>query len=132
MYTGVPRTAPSCVRSSLSCRLVSTVADDDLPVASSAQANDGAAWITAAGGSARRVPEHLGQAPVHDVDLAEIADHDVGRLQIAMDHAARMGVGQGVADVDEDVQQPAQRVFLLGRRGFVAQLVQDLRPGCGP
>ena len=31
-------------------------------------------------------------APVHDVDLAELADHDVGGLQIAVDDAAAVGV----------------------------------------
>ena len=37
-----------------------------------------------------------------------------------------MGIGQGVADVDEDVQQAAQRPFLLGRLRVLPQLVQHL------
>ena len=41
--------------------------------------------------------QDLGQAPVHHLDLAEAADHHVRRLQVAMDHAAGVGVGHRLA-----------------------------------
>ena len=44
------------------------------------------------GGARRRYLAR--QPPVHDLDLAERADHDVRRLQVAVDHAARVGVGE--------------------------------------
>ena len=137
MYAGVPRTAPSCVRSASGLPagydLARPLGRDAL-----AHRHGGRCGGRSAGchgcqrcrGSLLRF-QHLGQAPVHDVDLAEVADHDVGRLQVAVDHAARMGIGQGIADADEDVQQPAQRVFLLGCLRLCPQLVQTwarLRP----
>ena len=43
----------------------------------------------------------LGQAPVHHQRLAVLADDDVRRLDVAVQHAAAVGVVDGVADVDE-------------------------------
>ena len=50
-----------------------------------------------ASGSVRRpgpppVRQDLGQAPVHDLDLAEGPDHDVGRLQVPVDDPVGVGV----------------------------------------
>ena len=58
------------------------------------------------------VAEHLGQPPVHDLHLAERPDHDVGRLQVAVDHAVGVGVGHRLADLLEDRHEPAA----VGRR----------------
>ena len=45
--------------------------------------------------------EHAREPPVEHVDLAEVAEHDVRRLEIAMDDAARVGELDREADVDE-------------------------------
>ena len=59
---------------------------------------------------ARLRPAHrLGQAPVDDQRLAVLADDDVGRLDVAVEHAAAVGVVDRVADVDEPPQELAQR-----------------------
>ena len=52
--------------------------------------------------------QDLGQAPVHHLDLAEVAHHDVGRLQIAMDHASGVCISHRLADLLEDVEEPGQ------------------------
>ena len=41
--------------------------------------------------------QDLGQAPVHHLDLAEAADHHVRRLQVAVDHAPGVGIGDRLA-----------------------------------
>ena len=88
--------------------------------------------LLAVGLAGRRVVGHaaagqdLGQAPVHDLDLAEAADHDVRRLQVAVDHAAGVGVGHRLADLLEDRQEAGQVVAGVGAG------LQQLRPGCGP
>ena len=41
-------------------------------------------------GFLRRLVDHLRQAPVEDDDLAEVPQHDVLRLQVAVDHSPRM------------------------------------------
>ena len=68
---------------------------------------EGAARIRQSG-----IGQHLGQAPVHDLDLAERADHDVGRLQVAVDDAVGVGVADRLADLLEHRQEPAA----VGRR----------------
>ena len=52
-------------------------------------------------GLARR----LGQTPIHDERLAVLAEHNVARLQIPVQHAATVRVLDGVADIDEAAQQ---------------------------
>src|SRR5262249_18096180 len=55
--------------------------------------------------------------PIDDDRLAEFAEHDIGGLQIAMQHAATMRVGDGVAHVDEAAQQlPKGEPALAGIR----------------
>ena len=49
--------------------------------------------------------DHLGQPPVDDQRLAVAAQHDVGRLQVAVEHAAAVGVVDRVADVEEPPEQ---------------------------
>ena len=52
--------------------------------------------------------ERLGQTPVHHQRLAVLAQHDVARLEIAVQHAAAVRIRHRVADVDEPAQQIAQ------------------------
>ncbi len=61
--------------------------------------------------------QHLGQAPVHHLDLAEAPDHDVRRLQVAVDHAPSVRIGHRLADRLEDPHQPRQAVGRAGARG---------------
>ncbi len=51
--------------------------------------------------------EHLREAPVEHLHLTEGADHHVGRLQVPVDHAARVGVANRLADLLEDLQEPS-------------------------
>ena len=53
--------------------------------------------------------EHARDAPVEHVDLAEIAEHDVRGLEIAMDDAARVRELDREADVGERAQQALAR-----------------------
>ena len=67
--------------------------------------------------SAGRPPagRRLGQAPVDDQGLAVGAEHDVGRLEVAVQDAPAVGIGDRVADVDEPAQQLAQLQGPLAR-----------------
>src|SRR5262249_19898880 len=53
----------------------------------------------------------LREAPVDDERFTVLADDDVARLDIAVEHAARMGIVDRVADVEE----PPQELALLER-----------------
>ena len=53
------------------------------------------------------------QPPVHHEDLAEAAEHDVFRLQVAVDHAVGVGEGDRVSHFHENRQVLGQR--LLGQ-----------------
>ena len=82
--------------------------------------------------------EDLGQAPVHHLDLAEGAHHHVGRLEVAVDHAAGVGVGDRLADLLEDRQEPRDvegRVGALGQQRGQGpasdQLHRQERPAVG-
>ena len=58
--------------------------------------------------------EDLGQSPIHDQHLAELPDHHIRRLDVAVKHSPRMGECDGVADLPEDEQafdQPARLPF---------------------
>jgi hypothetical protein len=50
----------------------------------------------------------LGQTPVDHQRLAMLADDDVARLEVAVQHPARVRVLDGVADVEESPQELAQ------------------------
>ena len=54
-----------------------------------------------------------GEAPVHDVGLAVLAHHDVGRLEVAVDDALGVGVGHGLADLQQDVQGACHRPVVV-------------------
>ena len=70
--------------------------------------------------------DRLGQSPVDDERFAILPEHDVARLQVAVQHAPAMGVGHRVADVEEATQElaefhgPLARVRLLRRRVVIA------------
>ena len=49
--------------------------------------------------------ERLGQAPINDQRFAIFTDHDVAWLQVAMEHAAAVGILDGVADVEEPPEE---------------------------
>ena len=77
----------------------------------------GRLWRGARRAPGRGAGQHLGQPPVHDLDLAEGADHDVGRLQVAVDHAPAVGEADRLADLRERLQEPR----LVGRLQFGGQ-----------
>ena len=58
----------------------------------------------------------FGQTPVEHHDLAEVSQHHVLPLEIAVDDAPRMGIGHGVANVDKRRQEldSSDRVGLAG------------------
>ncbi len=58
--------------------------------------------------------DRLGQPPVHDQGLTVGPEHDVARLEVAVQHAARMRIRHGVAHVHEAAEQPAQGQRTLG------------------
>ncbi|MFO0745262.1 MAG: hypothetical protein U1F43_06220 [Myxococcota bacterium] len=77
-------------------------------------------------GDARRgVVAHDGQAPVDDLDLAELADHQVGRLQVAVDDALRVRVGDGLGG-PQDVAGAAAAARQRRRRVGAQELVERL------
>jgi hypothetical protein len=64
-----------------------------------------------------RLAEHLGQAPVEDDDLAEVAQDDVPWLEVTVDDRARVGIGPRVAHRDEGVEEGRQVERLLPALG---------------
>ena len=58
------------------------------------------------------------QAPVHDQHFAEVADHDVARLEVAVDNPAIMGEGRRIEHRQVDVQEIAKTLHRL--IGFLA------------
>ena len=87
MYAGVPSREPSTV----GC---TSEPDSGLSVGSAT-----------AGEPAFHVPaDRLGQAPVDHQRLTVVAQHDVARLQIAVQHPAAVGVADRIADVQEPSQ----------------------------
>jgi hypothetical protein len=67
---------------------------------------------------------HLGHAPVEHQRLAERAEHDVVRLQVAVDDAAVVRVGHRLAHLDEDLQQPHPLDLACLRRRRAAAVVR--------
>ncbi len=64
-------------------------------------------------GRLQRLAHRLGQTPVNHQCLAVFAEHDVARLQIPVQHATAMSIGDRIADIDESPQQRAQRQCAL-------------------
>ena len=50
----------------------------------------------------------LGQPPIDDQRLAVLAEHDVARLEVAVQDPAAVGIGDRIADVGEPAQQVAE------------------------
>ena len=74
------------------------------------------------GGPSRRslsssLPQEPGDAPVHDVDRAELPDHDVLGLEVAVDHTASVSERDGLADLLEDRQEPGAILETVHRFG---------------
>ena len=65
--------------------------------------------------------QDLGQAPVHHLHLAEGPHHDVGRLEVAVDHPLGVGIRQRLRHLQGDGQQARP----IGRR--VGPLAEDRR-----
>ena len=68
------------------------------------------------------VAAHLtGQTPVQHDCLTVLAQHDVVWLEVAMNHASGMRIGDGVAHAQENTEQPpfSKRVFIPGLLRFV-------------
>ncbi len=59
--------------------------------------------------------EHLGESPVEDLHLAERADHHVRRLQVPVDDTARVGVGDRLTQLLEDLEQATRRALRVTR-----------------
>ena len=82
---------------------------------------------------AREISEVLGvverhrDSPVDHVDLAEVADHHVVRLQVPVQHSPGVGVVDRVADLHEEPQVTLQ-VRLGQRLAFGPEVGQDLGP----
>ena len=72
-----------------------------------------------ASGAVGSLPGVAGEAPVEHEHLAELAEHDVGSFQVAMNHAARMGERDGITDADRGFHQCAK----LDRAGPVGVAV---------
>ena len=62
-----------------------------------------------------RFADHAGHAPVDDVGLAVFSQHDVIWLQVAVQHTATVGVGHGVAHVDDPLEQANETPGCDGR-----------------
>ncbi len=78
--------------------------------------------------------EDLAEAPVHHEHLAERADHDVGGLQVAVEHAAGVGVGHGLRRLLEHLEEVPALVRDVGscpeergQRAALDQLHREVR-----
>jgi hypothetical protein len=61
--------------------------------------------------------QHLGESPVHDLDLAEGPHHHVGRLQVPVNDASTVGVSHRLTDLGEDLNVARQVVVGRGAPG---------------
>jgi hypothetical protein len=66
--------------------------------------------------------EDLGESPVHDLDLAERPHHDVRGLQVAVQDASAVRVGQRLTQLGKDPQKTRQ---LVGGRGSFPQEIGE-------
>ena len=69
--------------------------------------------------------EEFREPPVHHEHFAELAHHDVLRLQVAVNHAARVRKRHGIAHLAEHPEQPPDAVLLRRVRHAVADVLED-------
>ena len=77
------------------------------------------------GGSAemfRHGVQRLGAAPVHQVDFAEFAHHDVARLDVAVHDALAVAVGDHLAHLQKVFQPGDQRVLFLAAADLFVEI----------
>ncbi len=69
------------------------------------------------GDSAAR--QHFCQTPVHHLDFAKRADHDVCGFEITMNHFAAVSIGHRLTDLLKDANEPSTVLcgrFALGKQ----------------
>ncbi len=76
-----------------------------------------------------RSASNLGHAPVEHIHLAEVAEHHVGRLQIAMHHATAVGEGYREAHLAQGGEQAATCVLSFDLGVALAQTRNHLLDG---
>ena len=78
--------------------------------------------------SGARLGAYDGDAPVHKVHLAELADHDVRWLDVTVNYAPAVREGECITDLDDDVQHLEECVVVKRRWGFFEDLGEGLAP----
>jgi hypothetical protein len=74
----------------------------------------------------------VGDAKVHDLDLAVRRDPDVGGFHVPMDDAGTMGIAEALADLADDVEFPFDRVGLfLGNHLLEVRALDELHGDVG-
>jgi hypothetical protein len=71
-----------------------------------------------------RAIERLREPPVDDPDLVRRADDQVGRLQVAVDDAARVRVRHDVAGREQDAQRASERPAIAARARELEDLLE--------
>lgn len=79
--------------------------------------------------SAIRNPQSFREPPVHHEDAAEVVEHDVIGLEVAVDDALAVREGERVADFLEDGQERRVRILLRRRLGAAGEEVEHLLQG---
>src|SRR5262249_12878772 len=70
--------------------------------------------------------DRLSKSPIDDEGLAVLAEHDVGRLEIAVEHAAAVCIGDDVADPHEVIEQLAELERAIVERPGGVELADSL------
>ena len=66
-----------------------------------------------------------GESPVEEVQVAKVADHDVGGFDVEVEDAFGVGVFDGVADVEEDLEEAGEGVGVPGGGVALLKTVED-------
>ena len=74
------------------------------------------AGVSAAALEGRPRAQELGQAEVDDLDVPRLREHHVLRLEVAVDDAAGVGLGEPLRHLDREVER-ARRARAGSRRG---------------
>ena len=74
-------------------------------------------------------PQSFREPPVHHEDAAEVVEHDVIGLEVAVDDALAVREGERVADFLEDGQERRVRILLRRRLGAAGEEVEHLLQG---